>query len=225
MISILAPWILLSLVVGYFGRDSRGGFWGIFFFSLLFTPLIGGLAVLLAGPSGRARTAEARQRMAATRPASARPATRLSQLTAVAAWRSLILSWVVVILLFAAAFVFSEATGSSLEGFKSALQISLDAGTFRITGTDLGNGSAATRVLIGLEGFLVLGLMALQVARFVTQKQDRAVRQMRSDSQDNVQRLEELQATLRAQQASLDHLRSVSDQSKAAHPVIIEHQG
>lgn len=33
--------LVLSAIVGYVGKDRKFGFWGYFFFSVLFTPIIG----------------------------------------------------------------------------------------------------------------------------------------------------------------------------------------
>jgi hypothetical protein len=52
---ILLPWFVLSLAVGYLGRGKSLGFWGFFVFSLVFSPIIGVLCVLVAGPAERAR--------------------------------------------------------------------------------------------------------------------------------------------------------------------------
>ena len=41
MISLIALIIILSLIIGYFGRYRKFGFWGYFFASLLLTPLLG----------------------------------------------------------------------------------------------------------------------------------------------------------------------------------------
>lgn len=41
MQSGILVYIALSALVGYFGRDRKFGFWGYFFGSLLFTPLVG----------------------------------------------------------------------------------------------------------------------------------------------------------------------------------------
>jgi len=40
-----------SLILGYFGRHKRLGFWGFFFASLLLTPLVGLLLLIVAGPA------------------------------------------------------------------------------------------------------------------------------------------------------------------------------
>ncbi|MBC2768951.1 hypothetical protein [Pusillimonas minor] len=47
--SILA-YVLLSLLVGFIGRNSRVGFAGAFVLSLLLTPVVMGLAYLIAEP-------------------------------------------------------------------------------------------------------------------------------------------------------------------------------
>ncbi len=40
LLSIIAL-LVLSAVVGYIGKDRKFGFWGYFFCSVVFTPLIG----------------------------------------------------------------------------------------------------------------------------------------------------------------------------------------
>lgn len=42
--------IALSLVVAYLGMNRKFGFWGYFFSSLLFTPLVGLLLVIASTP-------------------------------------------------------------------------------------------------------------------------------------------------------------------------------
>ncbi len=41
-------YIIAGLVIGYFGRRRKMGFWGYFFASLLLTPCIGALLVILS---------------------------------------------------------------------------------------------------------------------------------------------------------------------------------
>jgi hypothetical protein len=55
---LLLPWIVLSLAVGYLGRGKSLGFWGFFVFSLIFTPIVGVLCVLVAGPEERVRSVQ-----------------------------------------------------------------------------------------------------------------------------------------------------------------------
>lgn len=47
MFTLLTLNIALSLIIGYWGRRRKMGFWGLFFASLCLTPLIG-LVILLA---------------------------------------------------------------------------------------------------------------------------------------------------------------------------------
>ncbi len=219
MIAVLAPWILLSLAVGFLGRLSRGGFWGMFVFSMLFTPLVGGLAVLLAGPSGRSRKTAA-QKQAGVRRAGAAVQRRGESLSAGPVWRSLVIIWLVVVAVFGVLFMLVDSTT-----LQAGFGISLDAATFRISGTNLGNGSSTTRALIGLEGFLVLVLVALKAVRLGMLAHDRTVRQMHAESKGHAERLEELQTALRAQQSSLDQLRAAAATPPPSSPLIIEHQG
>jgi hypothetical protein len=41
MLVKLIPYLILVTIVAYIGRDRKFGFWGNFFASLLFTPLVG----------------------------------------------------------------------------------------------------------------------------------------------------------------------------------------
>jgi hypothetical protein len=43
-------WLFLSLIVGFFGRNRKLGFWGYFFSSIVLTPIIGLLFVLASDP-------------------------------------------------------------------------------------------------------------------------------------------------------------------------------
>jgi hypothetical protein len=50
MLYITIVLFLLSLLVAWTGRERKLGFWGYFFASLLLSPLIGALLVLVSGP-------------------------------------------------------------------------------------------------------------------------------------------------------------------------------
>ena len=43
----MLPYVLLTLVIAYLGRDTKFGFWGNFWVSLLLTPIVG-VIVLIA---------------------------------------------------------------------------------------------------------------------------------------------------------------------------------
>lgn len=57
-------WVGGSALVGLFGRKKAVGFLGFFVFSLVFSPVIGALSLLVAGPgvSERQRNGRARKR-------------------------------------------------------------------------------------------------------------------------------------------------------------------
>jgi len=40
--------VLISVIIGYLGRHRKMGFWGYFFASIILTPLIGILLVLVS---------------------------------------------------------------------------------------------------------------------------------------------------------------------------------
>ena len=40
--------ILLSVIIGYLGRHRKMGFWGYFFASIILTPLVGIILVLVS---------------------------------------------------------------------------------------------------------------------------------------------------------------------------------
>lgn len=42
-------WLTLSILIGAFGRQRTMGFWGYFFASIVLTPIIGLLLVLVSG--------------------------------------------------------------------------------------------------------------------------------------------------------------------------------
>lgn len=47
MITFLSASFVLSLIIGYLGRHRKMGFWGLTFGSILLTPLIGLLLLVL----------------------------------------------------------------------------------------------------------------------------------------------------------------------------------
>jgi len=50
MLLLILLWLLLSLIVAVFGVNRKFGFWGYFFASIIFTPIIGLLLVLVSDP-------------------------------------------------------------------------------------------------------------------------------------------------------------------------------
>ncbi|MGY8826227.1 MAG: hypothetical protein ACKVJG_20215 [Candidatus Latescibacterota bacterium] len=46
MIFLYIFWVIVSIVVGFIGKNRKFGFWGYLFCSLFFTPLVGAMLVL-----------------------------------------------------------------------------------------------------------------------------------------------------------------------------------
>jgi hypothetical protein len=46
----IALWILACLLIGYFGRHKKLGFWGYFFGSIVLTPIIGLILLFASDP-------------------------------------------------------------------------------------------------------------------------------------------------------------------------------
>jgi hypothetical protein len=53
LVGVIAFYILLAMVVAFFGRRRKFGAWGYFFAALLLTPMIGLLLVLASDPRPR----------------------------------------------------------------------------------------------------------------------------------------------------------------------------
>ena len=62
LLQIVLVYVVLCMVVGFFGRRRRIGFWGFFFLSILVTPIISSLFIFVAAPVRRHRPVEQRRR-------------------------------------------------------------------------------------------------------------------------------------------------------------------
>jgi hypothetical protein len=60
MIVIASVWLIGAILIGFFGRNLRFGFWGYFFASILLTPAIALLMLLAAIPLRQPRRAQRR---------------------------------------------------------------------------------------------------------------------------------------------------------------------
>jgi ABC-type molybdate transport system permease subunit len=49
MLNFAIAYLLLCVIAGYLGKDSRLGFWGVFYVSLILSPVLGFLMVILFG--------------------------------------------------------------------------------------------------------------------------------------------------------------------------------
>jgi hypothetical protein len=54
ILMIVLIWITLAVLIGAFGRHRSMGFWGYFFASLVLTPVLGLLLVLVSGKRSEA---------------------------------------------------------------------------------------------------------------------------------------------------------------------------
>jgi len=55
VIPLIGAWLVLAIIIGFFGRNRRFRFWGYFFASVLLTPIIGLLLLIAAIPVKPAR--------------------------------------------------------------------------------------------------------------------------------------------------------------------------
>jgi hypothetical protein len=55
VIPLIAAWLVLAVIIAFFGRNRRFRFWGYFFASVLLTPIIGLLLLIAAIPVKEAR--------------------------------------------------------------------------------------------------------------------------------------------------------------------------
>ena len=55
MIALVPVWFVGALLIGYFGRKYRFGFWGYFLISIFLTPAIGLLTLIAAIPTAEAK--------------------------------------------------------------------------------------------------------------------------------------------------------------------------
>ena len=53
--------IVLAFLVGYLGRERKMGFWGYFFATLLLTPFVGFLLLVVSGKRNKTKDEEAAQ--------------------------------------------------------------------------------------------------------------------------------------------------------------------
>jgi hypothetical protein len=51
LVILIILYVVFCLITGYLGRERRMGFWGAFIVSLLITPLLMVLILILFGPS------------------------------------------------------------------------------------------------------------------------------------------------------------------------------
>ena len=50
MVGFVPLWLVAAMVIGYFGRRYRFGFWGYFLISIFLTPIVGVITLVAAIP-------------------------------------------------------------------------------------------------------------------------------------------------------------------------------
>jgi len=49
-LALILIWLAVSMIIAFFGRKRKFGFWGYFILSLVFSPLIGFIVLLGSDP-------------------------------------------------------------------------------------------------------------------------------------------------------------------------------
>jgi hypothetical protein len=203
---LLILWILASILVGYLGRKRAVGFWGVFFFSMIFSPVIGALALAFGRPSKGAITeqAQALQRVAP------RPGMPLSgrspgpvRPSLLVRWqiRSFVVSWVLLVVLFSGIYWFLDDFGQNL--FRPSVFRSVEVGTGLPFDSEQDSVVVAASIQRFLSVLIVVGMLSYVVA-------ERVVKQIRDASEQNNLKLEELGVKLG------EGVREMAEQRKLA---------
>jgi len=162
---ILVAWIVGSALIGYWCRRERAGFWGAFLFALLFSPVIAGLALLIARPPrppGERAGLERISRLKTVRAVDA----RVSRLTI----SRLITAWLVVIMLFGGIYWLQRQYIGRAANLPDAIQLSFEVATL---GANRSLAEGVPTSLLGLERLLVLLIVALLISRTMAASLDR----------------------------------------------------
>lgn len=212
---IVIAWIVGALLIGFLGRKRRAGFWGNLFFSLLFSPLIGALALVLAGPSGKEKD---KQRRAVR--AAAAGATGQSQLARDSAFQAVLMAilvpWLFLVVLFGVAYWIAVGSAPEQSALVQAFQLSLATATMGLSGLDPGAVTNVFRVLMGLERLGVLVILAAAIVRVVALSRDSRFREMRAVVDQASETVSAVEASNRSLQEDLNRLRAMAAQSSAA---------
>lgn len=175
--TIILLWIVSSAAIGWFGRRRVVGFWGFFVLSLLISPILTGLFLLVAAP-GKTYVAETEQRVAESfRRAGFHPreshARKVRNIADSITARTpgvirLAEAWVVVVVVFAGVFfVAGSYSALSSFGLADAARLSFDVGTLGSGGDDVAAVGMVTW-LAGMERLLVLAILVLIASSLIS---------------------------------------------------------
>jgi len=170
----IGAWVATSILVGFLGRRRALGFWGVFFYSVVFSPIGGALALVVGrSPASRTRVVTSRTTPAHVTSVIGRP---LVTSNPARSWPSgpelktmlgFFLAWAAIVILFAIPYtiiqVNTPTNRPSAEPFRIGLGHSLDAAVFATNTYATQN--LFIHALSILERFLVLALLVLTTGR------------------------------------------------------------
>lgn len=182
--TIILLWFFTSAAIGWFGRKRVIGFWGFFVLSLLVSPIVTGLFLLVAAP-GKRYVAETEQRVAASlrrtglHPSQSRTAKAKASADPIVehartpGMRWLMGLWLITVAVFAGLYL---ATGAITEGSLNAggtfgvidaVRLSFDVGTLGSGRDDIAASSIVTW-LSSLQRLMVLVILVLMVSSLIS---------------------------------------------------------
>ncbi|HKB11597.1 MAG TPA: hypothetical protein VKD69_13130 [Vicinamibacterales bacterium] len=195
----LIAWTLIAALIGYFGRDRRGGFWGFFFFSLLLSPLVAGLALILGGRNRQAAAVEAERRRVRTVTSSAGITASTAGASTSAGFLGIAKLWVGSIFLFAV--LYWLVFGFNFTSAGSALYLSIQIGTFGFNAqVPPDTNPVVLQVLFALQRLSVLALITLAVSRFVMLRQETLIERVIKAGSDTMSALDAIGVRLTEQE-------------------------
>jgi len=211
---ILIAWIVGALLMGYLGRKRRAGFWGSLFFSLLFSPIVGALALLLAGPSGKEKDKQRREVRKAAEGARV-PSQMAPDSAFQAVLMSILVPWLVLVAVFGVAYWLAIGRDAEQSAIMLAFQISLDTATLGLSGLSPEAMTGTIRILMGAERLGVLVILAAAIVRVVATNRDARFRDMRTAMDHAAEAVSAVEAANRTLQEDLSRLRAAAAQPSA----------
>lgn len=182
--TIILLWIVTSAAIGWFGRKRVIGFWGFFVLSLLVSPIVTSLFLLVAAP-GKRYVAETEQRVAESlrrtglAVAPPRPGQTNGVVDPVVAhartpgMRWLMVGWLATTAVFAGLYLMVGGSDAELSlttgswGLLDAVRLSFDVGTLGSGRDDIAASSAVTW-LASLQRLVVLVILVLMVSSLIS---------------------------------------------------------
>lgn len=209
---IIIAWIVASLVIAYFGRRRTGGFWGMLFFSLILSPLLGLLALIIAGPSKKALAEQRSERIRVeerTRTTGTAPASGTAGVSPERSiWRTFAGPWILLVVVFALLYWITAGAGRQYGAFAYALSLSVEAGTLGLVGGGDHVPHGTVRFLAAVQRMGVLLILAAVVVRLAARRQDRALLRVHAAGEETAATIHTLEASVEQQRHEIERLRA-----------------